>query len=209
MTVFVYFPQNTVMNGGCCRMNKTGNLSSGITGEREQNENIILKYWIYLLWEYSSSEFSRRLSVETWKCVKYCPGCSWIVGITSIDDVYNWHCFEGWSWIQKDTPDFWMSRRRFNGLSPGRGLGWLTVLWGPQPDIQEMIFLGNVYLAGSASWGRLQYDWQRWLKLQKGRILDTGLSSSELERMAWVSALRFRVTDYRGGNNGARIRLNP
>lgn len=44
MTVFVYFPQNTVMNGECCRMNKTGNLSSGITGEREQNENIILKY---------------------------------------------------------------------------------------------------------------------------------------------------------------------
>lgn len=43
----------------------------------------------------------------------------------------------------------------------------------------------------------------------KKAILASGLSSSELIRTAWASASSHRVTDMRGGANGARIRLEP
>ena len=45
-------------------------------------------------------------------------------------------------------------------------------------------------------------------KLKK-QILKTGLTTSELVRTAWASAASHRVTDMRGGANGARIRLEP
>ncbi|MCG5536505.1 catalase/peroxidase HPI [Ectothiorhodospira mobilis] len=43
----------------------------------------------------------------------------------------------------------------------------------------------------------------------KQKILDTGLSIPELVATAWDSARTFRCSDYRGGANGARIRLAP
>lgn len=43
----------------------------------------------------------------------------------------------------------------------------------------------------------------------KDKILATGLSVSELVATAWDSARTFRGSDYRGGANGARIRLAP
>jgi len=43
----------------------------------------------------------------------------------------------------------------------------------------------------------------------KHEILGSGLSEPELIRTAWASAASFRRTDYRGGANGARIRLAP
>lgn len=43
----------------------------------------------------------------------------------------------------------------------------------------------------------------------KVKLLNSGLSSAELINTAWDSARTFRGSDYRGGANGARIRLAP
>jgi catalase-peroxidase len=43
----------------------------------------------------------------------------------------------------------------------------------------------------------------------KAKVLDSGLSVSDLVFTAWASASSYRDTDKRGGANGARIRLEP
>ncbi|MBX3043997.1 MAG: catalase/peroxidase HPI [Candidatus Kapabacteria bacterium] len=43
----------------------------------------------------------------------------------------------------------------------------------------------------------------------KAMLLNSGLSHTELINTAWDSARTFRCSDYRGGANGARIRLEP
>ncbi|MDT0382389.1 catalase/peroxidase HPI [Streptomyces sp. DSM 42041] len=43
----------------------------------------------------------------------------------------------------------------------------------------------------------------------KGKVLDSGLTVSQLVATAWASAASFRGSDMRGGANGARIRLEP
>ncbi|MFD0976288.1 catalase/peroxidase HPI [Salinimicrobium gaetbulicola] len=43
----------------------------------------------------------------------------------------------------------------------------------------------------------------------KSKILDSGLTVSQLVTTAWASASTFRGSDKRGGANGARIRLTP
>ena len=43
----------------------------------------------------------------------------------------------------------------------------------------------------------------------KAEVKKSGLDSGALVRVAWASASTFRKTDFRGGANGARIRLTP
>ncbi len=43
----------------------------------------------------------------------------------------------------------------------------------------------------------------------KTKVLDSGLSVSELVKAAWASASTYRNSDHRGGANGARVRLAP
>ncbi len=47
------------------------------------------------------------------------------------------------------------------------------------------------------------------IRTLKQSILDSGLSVSQLVSTAWASASTFRGSDFRGGANGARIRLAP
>ena len=80
-----------------------------------------------------------------------------------------------------------------------RDMGPKTRYIGPEAPAEELIWQDPVP-AGSTS-----YD----VAAVKAKIAATGLPVAELVATAWDSARTFRHTDYRGGANGARIRLAP
>jgi catalase-peroxidase len=92
------------------------------------------------------------------------------------------------AWFKLTHRDMGPSSRYLGDLSPEQ-----TLLW-QDPIPQE----------GSSS-GLRASDIAEF----KAAIIESGLSTAELVRTAWSSASSFRGTDYRGGANGARLRLAP
>jgi catalase-peroxidase len=84
-----------------------------------------------------------------------------------------------------------------------RDMGPATRYVGPQVPDEELEWQDNVPthegpMIGDAEIAEL-----------KSMILESGLSTAQLVQAAWASASTYRRTDYRGGANGARIRLEP
>ena len=74
---------------------------------------------------------------------------------------------------------------------------------GPQVPSEQLLWQDNV----PAHEGALIGDAD--IAALKSTILDSGLTTAQLVQLAWASAASYRTTDYRGGANGARIRLSP
>ena len=74
---------------------------------------------------------------------------------------------------------------------------------GPQVPSEELVWQDNV----PAHEGALIGDAE--IAELKSTILDSGLTTEQLVKTAWASASTYRRTDFRGGANGARIRLEP
>ncbi len=74
--------------------------------------------------------------------------------------------------------------------------------WGPEVPDEELIWQDPV--------PAVDYDLSdSEVASLKEKIMDTGLTVSELVKTAWASASTYRGSDMRGGANGARIRLAP
>lgn len=85
-----------------------------------------------------------------------------------------------------------------------RDMGPVTRYYGPEVPQEELIWQDPIPAADPAHALETQ-DWQN----LKSTILNSGLSISDLVFVAWSSASTFRGSDFRGGANGARIRLAP
>ena len=70
---------------------------------------------------------------------------------------------------------------------------------GPWAPKEDLLWQGNVYSP------KKRYNVAKVKKM----IVASKLSSSDLITTAWDSARTYRITDKRGGANGARIRLAP
>ena len=84
-----------------------------------------------------------------------------------------------------------------------RDMGPLVRYLGPEVPAEELIWQDPI----PAVTHQLVDD--KDIAALKGKILDSGLSVSQLVSTAWASASTFRVSDKRGGANGARVRLAP
>jgi catalase-peroxidase len=84
-----------------------------------------------------------------------------------------------------------------------RDMGPITRYLGPEVPDEELIWQDPIPAVDHELID--EYD----ISALKEKILASGLSVSELVQTAWASASTFRGSDYRGGANGARIRLAP
>jgi catalase-peroxidase len=80
-----------------------------------------------------------------------------------------------------------------------RDMGPKTRYIGPDAPTEDLIWQDPIPA------GRTDYD----VKGLKAKIAASGLSVSDLVSTAWDSARTYRGSDFRGGANGARIRLAP
>ena len=74
---------------------------------------------------------------------------------------------------------------------------------GPQAPSEELVWQDNVPAQQGPVIGEAD------IAELKSAILASGLTTDQLVKTAWASASTFRATDFRGGANGARIRLEP
>ena len=84
-----------------------------------------------------------------------------------------------------------------------RDMGPAVRYVGPQVPDEELVWQDNVPAHEGAMIGDAE------VAELKSTLLDSGLSIEQLVQTAWASASTYRRTDYRGGANGARIRLAP
>ena len=84
-----------------------------------------------------------------------------------------------------------------------RDMGPISRYLGPDVPDEELIWQDPVPAADHELIGDED------IAALKAKILDSGLSISQLVSTAWASASTFRNSDKRGGANGARIRLAP
>jgi catalase-peroxidase len=84
-----------------------------------------------------------------------------------------------------------------------RDMGPRSRYLGPEVPAEELIWQDPVPAVDHKLIG------EKDIAALKSKILDSGLSVSQLVSTAWASASTFRGSDRRGGANGARIRLAP
>ena len=84
-----------------------------------------------------------------------------------------------------------------------RDMGPIARYLGPEVPDEELIWQDPVPAVDHGLIGEAE------IAALKTRVLESGLSISELVSTAWASASTFRNSDKRGGANGARIRLAP
>ncbi len=84
-----------------------------------------------------------------------------------------------------------------------RDMGPVARYLGPEVPSEELLWQDPLPQASSEPIGAAE------IAALKARILDSGLTVSQLVSTAWAAAASFRGSDKRGGANGARIRLEP
>ncbi|NOT46251.1 MAG: catalase/peroxidase HPI [Acidobacteria bacterium] len=84
-----------------------------------------------------------------------------------------------------------------------RDMGPIARYLGPEVPKEELIWQDPIPAANQVAIGEADID------ALKTKILDSGLSVSQLVSAAWASGSTFRGSDKRGGANGARVRLEP
>ena len=82
-----------------------------------------------------------------------------------------------------------------------RDMGPIVRYLGPEVPKEELIWQDPVPT------GKAPSDAD--VKAMKEKILGSGLTIGELVKAAWASASTYRKSDFRGGSNGARVRLAP
>ena len=84
-----------------------------------------------------------------------------------------------------------------------RDMGPIERYVGPQVPSEELLWQDRVPAVDHALVGDAE------VAELKEKVLATGLTVSQLVKAAWASASTFRQSDFRGGANGARVRLEP